>query len=117
MIEKYIKFQSEINSAVEKLYADKIAFKRLTPGQLLTGHDLRTLMSIVDILKSAEAATQLLGSEHEPTMHVRDVILCEVMQNCVHFESTVQPNTVLHQFAKTSERGYYEASRRTAYCA
>ena len=61
--DKYLKFLSEITNAVEKIFADKVEFRKLTPEEHLTASELNILRSVASILKSAECETQILGCD------------------------------------------------------
>ena len=90
-IGRYLKLQIEVNSGTKNLNGDKEEFKKLSPGFSLMKNEANGLNWVVQLLQSAETATQLLGCDLTPIIHLRDVLFPSVVHRCREFEAISQP--------------------------
>ena len=88
MLKRYLELRVFVDEATEELCRSRFQFKQLHPSVPLTGAQVESLKSCVDVIALAEDGTAILGRTKQPTTHIKDVMLAGIVQHCKAHEAS-----------------------------
>lgn len=99
MIRRFLYLEPYLTTATDKLFADKVSWSGDGPGNRPTPRERMILEAVLEIVKSIDQSTSILGRQSGPTMHLKDICTAGILRKLQTLQSQPDNGSGVHEMA------------------